>query len=147
MARKSNYDKYPKVPVSASAKECWVGWPDINSRLRSASAENRCVLCVECYPGAFEKHIKNALEEGLRPAEAIYAPDLLKPTRCIDEMLSGVLSDDPVFGRMNDISLQAFFDETKLSRAREKVANCRAGLLLVVGVGAARVSHDPDVLV
>jgi mannose-6-phosphate isomerase class I len=147
MFRKSNYDKYPKVRVGASAKECWVGWPDINSRLRSASVENRGVLCVECYPGAFEKHIKDALEEGLRPAEAIYTPDLLKPTRCIDEMLSGVLGDDPVFGRMNDISLQAFFDETKLGRAREKVACWQAGLLLVVGVGAGLVSPDPDVLV
>src|SRR3989442_65583 len=139
MSRKSNYDKYPKVPISASAKECWVGWPDINSRLRSASAETRCVLCVECYPGAFERDIKDALEEGLRPAEAIYAPDLLKPTHCIDEMLSGVLGDDPVFGRMNNISLHAFFIETKPTPARERVACCQAGLLLTVVLVAGLV--------
>ncbi len=147
MPMKSNYDKYPNIPVSTSAKQCWVGWRDINSRLRSASAESRYVLCVECYPGAFENQIRDALEGGLRPAHVIYAPDLLKPARCIDEMLSGVLGDDPVFGRMNDISLQAFFDETKLGRAREKIANWRGRLLLVVGVGAALVCTEPDVLI
>jgi hypothetical protein len=115
--------------------------------LKLAFAESRSVLCVECYPGAFDNQIKLTLEEGLRPAEVIYAPDLLKPVRCIDDMLRGVLGDDPVFGQMNDISLQAFFDEAKLSRAREKVASWRTGLLLVVGVGAALVCPDPDILV
>ncbi|HEY1578952.1 MAG TPA: class I mannose-6-phosphate isomerase [Terracidiphilus sp.] len=115
--------------------------------MKLAFAESRSVLCVECYPGAFDNQIKLTLEEGLRPAEVIYAPDLLKPVRCIDDMLRGVLGDDPVFGQMNDISLQAFFDEAKLSRAREKVASWRTGLLLVVGVGAALVCPDPDILV
>jgi mannose-6-phosphate isomerase class I len=147
MSRKSNYDKSPNVAVSTSATQCWVGWRDIVTRLRSASAENRCVLCVECYPGAFENQIKQVLEEGLRPTEVVYAADLLKPAPCIDEMLRGVLGDDPVFGRMNDISLQAFFDETELARAKEKVTNWQAGLLLTVGVGAALIAPDADMLV
>jgi hypothetical protein len=62
-------------------------------------------------------------------------------------MLTDVLGDDPVFGRMNDIALGAFFDEAKLSQAREKVAQWRNGLLLVIGTGAALVSPEPDVLV
>jgi mannose-6-phosphate isomerase class I len=147
MPRKSNYDKYPCVPLSPSAFHCWVGWRDISSRLRSGATENRCVLSVECYPGAFERLIRTALEEGLRPSEVIFTPDLLKPASYIDSMLSGVLGDDPVFGRMNDIALQSFFDEEKLNRGREKVANWKQGLLLVVGVGAALVSPDPQILV
>ena len=147
MSRTSNYDKRPNVPISTSSSQAYVGWREIVSRLSAASSKSRCVLCVECYPGAFEGQIKDALEEGLHPAKIIYTPDLLKPARSVDDMLSDVLGDDPVFGRMNDISLGAFFDEAKLNQVREKVVQWQNGLLLTIGTGAALVSPQPDVLV
>ncbi|HLV94634.1 MAG TPA: class I mannose-6-phosphate isomerase [Candidatus Acidoferrales bacterium] len=147
MVRNSNYDKHPCVPVSATASQCWVGWREILERLRATLAESRCVLCIECYPGSFELAIREAFDEGLRPAELIYAPELLKPLSAVDDMLREVLGDDPVFGHMNDINLRAFFDQTKLAIARARVAAWNEGLLLVVGVGAAIVSPEPDVLI
>jgi hypothetical protein len=147
MARNSNYDKLPCVPVSSSASQCWVGWQQIMARLRPAATESRNVICIECYPGALELQIRKSLEDGLRPASIIYTPDLLRPAAHIDQMLAGVLGEDPVFGRMNDLSLIGFFDEAKLGRAREQAASWRKGLLLVVGVGAALVTPEPDVLV
>jgi len=147
MVRTSNYDKQPYVCVSTSAGQCWVGWREIIERLKAGSAEPRRVLCVECYPGCFESSIRDALEEGLRPARVIYAPALLKPARAIDDILCEVLGDDPVFGHMNDVGLEAFFDQIKLNQARETVAHWEKGLLLVVGVGAALVASEPDVLV
>src|SRR6201993_4499465 len=147
MSRKSNYDKYPCTPVSTSAASCWIGWRNIINRLKSFSAESRCTLAVECYPGTFEGSIKDALVEGLRPTEVVYTPDLLKRPDCVDKMLAAVLGDDPVFGRMNEIGLQAFLEETKLDEARQKVASWRQGFLLVVGVGAAIVSPESDLLV
>lgn len=147
MARKSNYDKYPCVSVGTSAAQCWIGAREINKRLRAALAEQRCVLCVECYPGTFERVVRQWLEEGLRPARVIYAPDLLKSPREVGEVLGPVLGDDPVFGHMTDITLEAFFDEGKLSAAREIAARWEQGLLLIVGVGAALIAPEPDVLV
>jgi mannose-6-phosphate isomerase class I len=147
MARNSNYDKSPCIHVSSSASECWVGWREIIGRLRPATQSEPCVICVECYPGAFEGLISKKLEEGLRPSKVICMPDLLKPANCIDNLLAGVLGDDPVFGRMNDIAVQSFFDEAKLGQARDQTAFWRNGLLLVVGVGAALVCLRPDVLV
>ena len=147
MPRKSNYDKYPYVAITTSASQCWVGWPKIIDRLKPLSAEQRCVLAVECYPGTFEGTIKQALLEGLCPAEVIYTPDLLKPGNCVDRILNGVLGDDPVFGRMNDIGVEAFFEEATLGRARERAERWRQGLLLVIGVGASVVSPRSDVLV
>ena len=85
--------------------------------------------------------------EGLRPADVIYTPNLLKARHCLDKLLAPVLGDDPVFGRMNEIGLQEFFDESKLSHAGEKVTSWKTGLLLVVGVGAAIVSPESDVFV
>jgi hypothetical protein len=124
-----------------------VGWREIICRLTPFLAENRCVLAVECYPGTFEGAIKDALAEGLCPSEVIYTPDLLKAPNCIDNMLAPVLGDDPVFGRMNDIGLEAFFDEAKLSLARHNAAKWRNGSLLVIGVGATNVSPGADILV
>jgi len=147
MSPKSNYDKHPCIPVSTSAADCRVGWRNIIERLKSSSAESRCTLAVECYPGTFEVTIKDALVEGLRPAGMIYTPNLLKAPRTVGELLAPVLGDDPVFGRMNEIGLQEFFDESKLSHALEKVTTWKNGLLLVVGVGAAIVLPQSDVLV
>jgi mannose-6-phosphate isomerase class I len=147
MSPKSNYDKHPCVRVSTSTDDCRVGWRNIIERLKASCAESRCTFAVECYPGTFEEMIKDTLFEGLRPAGVIYTPDLLKAPRCVDKLLAPVLGDDPVFGQMNEIGLQAFFDESKLSHAREKVTAWRKGLLFVVGVGAAIVAPESDVLV
>src|SRR5215467_9656484 len=147
MARNSNYDKRPCVSVSSSASECWVGWTEIIDRLRPITVRARSVLCVECYPGSFEADIRGAVESGLTPAQTIYTPDLLKPANKIDKMLSAVLGNDPVFGQMNEIGLEAFFDEAKLQSARDRAASWQNGLLLVVGAGAGLVAVAADVLV
>lgn len=147
MSRKSNYDKRPIIPISASTSECWVGWKAIIDRFKPLAAESRCIVAVECYPGTFEEKIKDVLVEGLGPGALICTQDLLKPANCVDKMLAGVLGDDPVFGRMNDVTLQAFFDEGELALAHEKVKSFKGGLLLVVGVGAAIASPDADVLI
>ncbi len=143
----SNYDKYPCVHVETSSSNTWVDWRAISDRLKPLTVKNPCVVCVECYPGAFEYSIKQALCEGLNPADVIYTPELLKAPGEIDRMLAGVLGDDPVFGQMSGITLEEFFDPSKLLQARDKSANRREGLLLVVGVGASLVSPQPDLLV
>jgi len=48
---------------------------------------------------------------------------------------------------MNGIGLEAFFDEAKLDKARQKVAIWQQGLLLMVGVGVAIVSPQADILI
>lgn len=147
MPRKSNYDKYPCIAVSTSGSECSTGWPQILQRLKGFLSQNKCVACVECYPGAFERTINNILGEGLLPTAQIFIADLLKPAAEIDTMLKGMLGDDPVFGRMSTIRLQDFFDKWKLAKARETVRNWKQGLLLIVGTGAALVSPQPELLV
>jgi mannose-6-phosphate isomerase class I len=133
--------------VGTSSSETWAGWHAISYRLKPVTTKNPCVLCVECYPGAFEQSIRQALEHGLHPAEVIYTPELLKAPQEIDQMLEGVLGDDPVFGRMSEMTLQDFFDQSKLLRARDQSTTWREGLLLVVGVGASLVSPKRDLLV
>ncbi len=146
MHRQSNYDKFPYIAVSSSRAQSWVGWPEIFDRLKKSSSRSRCVLCIECYPGVFEDSLRREFQTALRPAAFLSTADLLKPPQVIDQMLSSVLGDDPVFGRMNEIAVADFFDPSRLDAARALANGWDRGLLIVLGVGAALISPRPDVL-
>src|SRR5918996_5918724 len=104
MPRRSTYDKVPFIPVG-SADECCVGWSPVVDRLRDAAGgrrrrvrgRERCVVAVECYPGAFTEDIRLALMRGLEPALLYDATCCLKAPHEVDRMLAPVLGDDPVF--------------------------------------------------
>jgi mannose-6-phosphate isomerase class I len=147
MPRKSNYDKFPITSVFTSGSDCWEGWPAIIDRLRAYTTEANSVICLECYPGVLEATLRTALEEGLKPAAVIKTTDLLRSSSAIERMVSDVLGDDPVFGRMNRIQIEDFFDEGKLGAARDRAANWTQGLLLIVGTGATLVNPEPNVLI
>lgn len=146
MAQQSNYDKFPVVPVG-SASACDVGWAAIVEHLRSVLTGNRSVLCVECYPGVFVDDVERALIEGLRPAAVVRSDNFYKDASEVDSMLAPYLGDDPVFGRMNGLVLEDFFDQKRLQVARASIASHKSGLLLVIGSGASLIAPEPDVLV
>lgn len=154
MTLRSNYDKFPVFPVSASPSGCQVGWSAIidaiivaiNERLRGVSQNARAVLCVEYYPGVFDGPVEQVLAAGLCPSLAVRTSDLFKNPCAVDAMVAQYLGDDPVFGRMNGIVVDDFFDPQKLAAARESIAKSR-GLVLVVGTGAALVVSEADVLI
>jgi mannose-6-phosphate isomerase class I len=147
MQRKTNYEKFPIFTVSRCGSESWEGWPRILERLRASAASDRYTVSFECYPGVFEKALISTLAEGLRPSGLIATSELLKSPSDIELLLSGALGDDPVFGRMNPIEIEDFFDTGKLARARERVKTWKQGLLVIVGTGASLVSSEPDLLV
>jgi hypothetical protein len=147
MKRPSNYDRFPVIAVNSSAAAVDVGWRAIVERIRGAAGRGRCVVCVECYPGAFVDDIERALAEGLRPARLVSAASLYRCPREMDQKLSPYLGDDPVFGRMNDVTLTDFFDSHKLAAEQAAVHSHQAGLLLVAGTGAALIAPRADLLV
>jgi mannose-6-phosphate isomerase class I len=147
MSRKSNYDKFPITSVGTSGSDCWESWPVILDRLRPYTTETNSVICIECYPGVLELALRRTLEEGLQPAAVIMTADLLKRSSAIERMVGDVLGDDPVFGRMNRIQIEDFFDERELANARDRAMNWKQGLLIIVGTGATLVVPEPNVLI
>src|SRR6202008_4315830 len=97
--------------------------------------------------GVLEFALGRTLEQGLQPADVIKTADLLKISPAIERMVGDVLGDDPVFGRMNRIQIEDFFDERKLGNARDRANRWYNGLLLIVGTGATLVAPEPDVLI
>jgi mannose-6-phosphate isomerase class I len=156
MARKPNYDKSPFIAVDRDAKSCIVGWPEIAARLWEAAtatgtgspaSARRSILCVECYPGANETQIFQELSLALKPALGLQSNTFLTSAADIDALVAPFLGDDPVFGRMNGIVLEDFFDSAKLAKAHQQINSRPSGLTLIVGVGAALVAENPDVLI
>ena len=146
MKKPSNYDKFPFVAVSSLPSSCHVGWTAIAKAIQGVVRGDRPVVCVECYPGVLTEQI-DALSQLLRPASLIRTEALFKNAASVDQVVEQFLGDDPVFGRMNGIQLEDYFDPAKLTSAQAGLRNTKAGLILVVGTGAALVAPDPDVLV
>jgi mannose-6-phosphate isomerase class I len=133
--------------VSGCSSDIWNDWPRILERLETSAASESRTMIFECYPGVFEEALIRTLVEGLRPTGLIVTSDLLKSPSEIELSVSSVLGDDPVFGQMNSLEIEDFFDHAKLTPAREKVKNWKHGLLLIVGTGASLLSEEPDLLV
>src|ERR1700680_199322 len=114
MRPETNYERFPICAVSGCGSETWEGWHKILERLNAFAAQEQCTISFECYPGVFEKALISTLVEGMRPSCVIVTEDLLKSHSEIELMVSSVLGDDPVFGRMNGLEIEDFFDDAKL---------------------------------
>ena len=150
MPRSSNYDKLPYVAVTESASDCQVGWREIGQCLAGALAGSRTVLCVECYPGVFLERVEAALVQQLDPGLVIRSAPCFKNPEEIESLVKPYLGgDDPVFGRMNGLTVQDFLDGSRIARAREAIRSQgqQDGLILIIGTGAALVAEKYDLLV
>jgi len=143
--RKSRYDKTPFTPVGP-ASACTVGWPAIVERLAGVRSRPRCVLVVECYPGVDVDAVRKALTDGLRPALVVDARQAFKDPAEVERVCAPFLGDDPVFGRMNGLSLHDFLEPGRQAVLRGRVEAAREGLVLVFGTAASLVA-EADVLV
>jgi mannose-6-phosphate isomerase class I len=150
MARSSNYDKFPYISVTERTSDCPVGWQEIGQRLAGALPGSRAVFCVECYPGVFLDGVEAALAQQLNPGLVIRSASCFKIPQEIESLVKPHLGgDDPVFGRMNGLTVQDFLDGSRIAKAREAIRSQsqQDGLILIVGTGAALVAEKYDLLV
>ena len=150
MPRRSNYDKFPFVQVTDREADCQVGWAAVAQQLDAALTGKRSILCVECYPGANLDEIERGLAPQLRPRLVVRVESCLKSPQELDAMLKPYLGgSDPVFGRMNGVTLQEFLDPRKVADVRKLIRASASGdgRILVVGMGAALIAERFDLLV
>ncbi|MGA7295099.1 MAG: class I mannose-6-phosphate isomerase [Terriglobales bacterium] len=141
----SNYDKYPVVPVSASRDDCETGWQAIARRLQSSIRAGRFVVCVECYPGCFEKEIEKQLVDALKPQLVLRVAECYLPEAAIQSLCARDLGDDLVFAFMGKYELHEFLDKRELAKQRNRLSQA-SGLTLVVGTGATLLAEQWDLL-
>ena len=140
--RRSNYDKYPVISAG-SAELCHVGWDAVAAQLNAAA-----VICIECYPGVDEERAEAELVSRLGSRAVIRASSAYRSPDRIRKMLYAFLGDDPVFGRMNGLTLEDWFDEAEAVRMRGEIALlAQSHPIVVLGSGASLLAPRPDLLV
>ena len=142
----SNYDKHPVVRVSDSRDGCEMGWDGIGGLLKASVRPGRFVICVECYPGCFEKDIEKQLVSALQPQIVLRADECYLPENAIQSLCARDLGDDPVFAFMGKYELSEFLDEAKLEKQRSHLRQA-SGLAIVIGTGATLLAQQWDLLV
>jgi mannose-6-phosphate isomerase class I len=141
------YDSHPYIPVLPSRGDCRSTWEEIGHALRASLDGGRRIACIECYPGVFVKEVCDRLTALLKPLRVISTEDLLLTPEELDRRVAPILTDDPVFGVMNCIEIEDYFDAEKLRRALKEVEEAAEGIVLVVGTGAVKVAPNHDLLV
>ena len=140
--RRSNYDKFPVIPAGGPDL-CHAGWEDIAAQLDTAR-----VICIECYPGVDVEQIAAEFGPKLQPRKTVRASDAYKSPACLRGMLEPFLGDDPVFGRMNGLTLEDWFDPDRAAQLREEIAALGTSQrILILGTGAHLLARHADLLV
>ena len=92
------------------------------------------------------QELRRELSTALPDAAFVYTTDLLRTGDEIDQMLKPLLGDDPVFGMMNSIEIEDFFDPVRMAAARRRASNPGTHTV-ILGTGASLICSAPDFLV
>lgn len=147
----SSYDKFPCVTVSGFEGSYWQGWDSICDALNCAitqarSGKSRLIVAVECYSGLHDDEVEGTLRRGLHFDHFLSTSQAFKSPDQIDALAAPYLGgDDPVFGVLSPLEMDAFLDSEKRDGLREK-AQAASGIIVVYGPGAAQCAA-PDLLI
>jgi len=147
----SSYDKFPCVTVSGFEGSYWQGWDSICDALNCAitqtrSGKSRLIVAVECYSGLHDDEVEGTLRRGLHFDHFLSTSQAFKSPDQIDTLAAPYLGgDDPVFGVLSPLEMDAFLDSEKRDALREK-AQAASGVIVVYGPGAAQCAA-PDLLI
>ncbi len=135
---RSNYDKLPTVSAPANTP-LWRGWPAVAKALRTHWKENPSVLAIECYPGTDLAEVRHGLRGKLGESFWVEASDALLDVKEINKLVEPWLGgDDPVFGRLCPLELEAFFNPVRLKHLRTAISSA-PGPVVVFGTGALTI--------
>jgi mannose-6-phosphate isomerase class I len=141
------YDKTPHLQVTAQGGDCIQGWPAIAEKIRSCLPTGSGLVCIECYPGVFIDELSRSLQEELGRHRQILSADWYLSSDQIEKLIEPYLSDDPVFGRMNSLTIGDFIDSRKIEAARSELSPPAGETTVVLGTGASLLTSQFDLLI
>lgn len=145
----SNYDKYPYVEISESSELCFAGWQHIFDeimRLAELKGQSKTVICMDVYHGVDAAEMLDAIKAHLPAATVIQTNACLKDAAQIQQMVFPYVTDDAIFGRINNLQIHDFFDGPKLEKQKDQIRDLASGTVVVFGEGAALFA-DADILI
>jgi mannose-6-phosphate isomerase class I len=145
-----NYNKFPEVRVTGFENHYWNGWKAIMDRLKAEMSRiplARKTVVVEWYQGIDEKEVLNAFSGGLTPVMTVYSGDAFRSESVIRDMTQPDVTNDRIFGRLTNLTMDHFLDLEKKKRVGEKILEQEEGMILIYGPGASLLCPDPTLLV
>ena len=132
--RKPNYDKTPATPVEGNI---FIGWENIIPEILAVAAGRQVI--VKTYPGVYEDEIIKVFSEPLGPV--VNTRSLMRSEEDIRSMTQPFMTDDVLFGYLTSLRINDFFNEAKLTAARNSTPK------VIVGVGASLAAGESALIV
>lgn len=144
----NNYDKYPTNKIKGFHKEAWQGYDSIIEKLKNninMLNKNNPILVIDCYIGVDLLEIEKAFSK-LSPVKMIKSDDFALCDEEINEKIKDFMTEDRVFGVMNNKKLSEFFPEENINKARKLLSKQDEGLIIIYGTGASLITKG-DILI
>lgn len=145
----SNYDKWPAIEMPAQQYECYTGWNAIGNHINQALntiIKKQKIIVVECYQGVRDEDTLPHLQQHIQ-AQFYFAKDCMLSENEIDKLVYPDVTDDEVFGYMTRLTMEHFFDSSKLKSVKEKIASNDNDNIVIYGTGASLLHSAPDLLI
>lgn len=146
--RKPNYDKTPVVVIEKENRSLILGWENIKKTIKFdllKISKNTKILVVETYQGVNNDEILKAIRN-LEHSLFIHTTDLMLSAKDIDKLVYPDVTDDEIFGYLTRLNIDQFFDESKITDIKDKIAET-TGTIIIYGIGAAFIYNDPDIMI
>lgn len=142
--RKSNYDKYPEILVSQSSDGAFLGYEEICSEISSKIIKKKNIIAIDCYMGVYEDEVLENISKYIEFNKVIFTKNIFFDGEKITDIFNDSLTDDRVFGKMTELSLEDIADVEKIKECRENIESTENGNILILGVGALLLCK-PDI--
>ena len=139
---KSNYDKFPLVQISE--KEAIIsGWEEIISKIKE---EQPKTIVIECYHGVSVKLLISKLKLNFVDATVLSMTRGFRSEASMEQYLRPFLTNDRIFGRMSDLTLDAYYKDCELDKMKREWCKIR-GVKIAIGVGASLLCEESDLFI
>ncbi|PAT01711.1 mannose-6-phosphate isomerase [Candidatus Izimaplasma bacterium ZiA1] len=132
---KSQYDLSPKIHISGENKII-KGYKNIHNYIKKDTSKH--VFVFECYPGVRYEEIEQELFSLFNNSTIINVDNYAKSNDEINLMFSEYLTDDRVFGYMNDLDVLDLYSKENQLKILDLV-NQSTNNVIVYGFGASQL--------
>lgn len=148
---KSNFDKYPFVTVTNNNDDCVVGWDAVSNKINTLISnakkdKDKLVVVIDCYQGVLHDEVLSNIRNKIKHDALFLSTDAFKPESEIAELVHPDVTDDQIFGYMTQLTIDKYFDASKLEDFRKNISDINKGVVIVYGDAAAFACKSYDIL-
>lgn len=145
------YNKKPFIEIQPidGLPDC--EWPSIAVTINDAIAQlnqTKTILVLDTYQGVFDDEIiASLLQQVNGVTDIFYTKDTFLPQAKLETLLRPYVTDDPIFGYMNGLTLADFMEPAAVKHIKELIEKKDKGVIVVYGPGASLLTKTKDILV